>query len=114
LSGIDQKGASGSWESTNYGESLQLSWASHGDVAFEALDLPQRVPMFVDVVSVRDTETAFRLATRRKPFRLRKLCSTPGTYRFNVVAVGDNVAPVRVSLIFTWRGKWDEFEVTSG
>jgi hypothetical protein len=106
-----RRGPAGSWDATEYCDCLQLSWSALPGASHDALDLPQHVPFFVDVVSTRQTATSFAPALAFTPYRYHHWFSTPGTYRFTILVTGDNVKPARLSISFKWTGVWDEFEV---
>jgi hypothetical protein len=112
LVNIERKGPSGSFVATEYCEALQLGWAVHGEQAFSAVDLPTGVPFYVDVLSTRPTSPAFKPHVRLVPMRYEPLFSTPGTYRFTILASGDEVKPVMLRLVFKWSGDWEHFDVS--
>ncbi len=107
LVNVERRGPSGTFEATNYAESLQLAWASHEDAPFEALDLPKDVPHFVDVVSSRQTSEALQPSVRSWPARYQGVFSDPGEYRVTIVVCGDGVPPKRRRLLLSWPGTWD-------
>lgn len=113
LIGFDHQGLTGSWEPTGYSECLQLAWSALPCVSHDALDLLQHVPIFVDVVSTRQTATSFAPALAFTPYRYQHWFSTPGTYRFTILVTGDNIKPARLSISFKWAGVWDQFKVAA-
>ncbi len=108
LVNVERKGPSGTFEPTEYCESLQLGWASQAEQAFGAFDLPWDVPHFVDVISTRPTSPAFSLATKVTPLRYTQMLLTPGVYRFTIVVSGDGVKPATIRPSVSWNGVWDQ------
>jgi hypothetical protein len=102
LVNIERQGTSGSFEQTEYCESMQLGWSSQGERSYSAFDLPRKVPHFVDIMSVRQGLAGFQLAIERTPLRYGGLLTTDGTYRFTVVVSGDGVKPVRIRPTVRW------------
>jgi hypothetical protein len=96
------------FEPTEYRESLQLSWASQFDRAYDAFDIPHDAPHFVDVASTRQLTGEFEPSTRTHPLRYGKLLQPHGTYRFTVVVSGDGVKPVTIRPVVSWNGVWDQ------
>lgn len=113
LIGFDCRGPAGSWNATEYSDSLQLDWSARPGASQDAMDLSQHVPFFVDVVSTRQTATSFKPALAFTPYRAQHLFSTPGTYRFTILVTGENIKPARLSISFKWTGVWDQFEVAA-
>ncbi len=109
---VARLGPTGSWEATDYCDCIQLSWSAHPGENYEALDLSQGVPFFVDVLSTRRSANSFRPALAFTPYRFQHLFSTPATYRFTVLVTGDNVKSARLNISFKWTGIWDQFEVS--
>lgn len=100
------------FEPTVYCDSMQLQWSVRGaDERFGAIDLPQDVPQFVDVVSTRSISTYFAPATAQVPLRYMELFKETGIFRFRVQVSGDGVKPVWSEVILHWDGKWDKFSV---
>jgi hypothetical protein len=111
LVGFERRGPKGTWDPTDYCESLPLKWSARPDINHNAIDLPQGIPHFVDVLSTRETAPSFRPEIGFLPYRIEHLLSTPGTYKFTIMATGDTIKPVTLSLSFKWTGDWDKFEV---
>ncbi|KKM70309.1 hypothetical protein LCGC14_1441970 [marine sediment metagenome] len=109
LTDIERLGPSGSWQPTDYCESLQLAWSARDEASFSALDLPHDIPHFIDIVSTRCVTASFLPTLSVKLYRYDALFSTPGTYRFTVLVSGDGVKPATLRIRFEWTGQWDKF-----
>jgi hypothetical protein len=113
LIAVDRRGPTGSWDTTEFCDCLQLDWSAHPGASQSALDLSQDVPFFVDVVSTREKAISFAPALAFTPYRFQHLFSPPGTYRFTILVTGDNVKPARLSISFKCTGVWDQCEVAA-
>lgn len=113
LIAIDRRGPTGSWDTTEFCESLQLDWSARPGASQSAFDLSQDVPFFIDVVSTREKAISFQPALAFTPYRFQHLFSPPGIYRFTILVTGDNIKPARLSISFKWTGVWDQFEVAA-
>jgi hypothetical protein len=107
---IEKKDENGTFQPTEYCDSIQLAWACRGDQAYDPLDLPRGIAQFVDVVSTRSIASIFRPEIRPIPFRYVSLFQQKGVFRFTVQVSGDAVKPKFIQLVFDWKGKWDTFE----
>lgn len=108
---IERLGSSGNWEATTYCESMQLPWSGRGH---EAIDVPQGVPLFVDVISTREGSSEFIASMQQRSLlnRYRSIWSTIGTFRFTICVTSDGAEPAAIGLSFKWTGQWDGFTVT--
>lgn len=111
LVNIERRGHSGLWEPTEYCESLQLAWSARGDAAYTAIDLPQEVPHFIDVLSTRAVSASFLPTLSLQLFRYERLFAMHGVYRFTILVSGDGVKPASLQVSFDWFGQWDKFNV---
>jgi hypothetical protein len=107
-----QSNSTDEWEASEYSESLQLAWSGrHDQSRYGALDLPQDIPHFVDVLSVRAVSAEFLPGIESKLFRYEELYRRTGTFRFTVAVSGDGVKPAWIRLWFKWSGVWDQCEI---
>jgi hypothetical protein len=101
------------FERTSYGDSLQLAWSSLSDRSLSAIDLPEGIPHFMDIISTRETSDAIHTHTAGLPFRYKDLFWETTTYRITIIVSGEWVAPAAIQLLFTWTGRWNHFPVSS-
>jgi hypothetical protein len=113
LVAIDRLGPSGTWDPTDYCESLQLAWSARGDERFTPLDLPKDVPHFIDVLSTNSLDHNLVPEIVVVPFRYEQLFTAPGEYRFTVLVAGDGVKPASMSIAVKWTGQWDKVEAAA-
>ncbi|MGE0453388.1 MAG: hypothetical protein AB7O37_00575 [Vicinamibacteria bacterium] len=111
LVNIERRAESGGFQATEYCESFQLGWASQGDAAFGALNLPKGVPHFVDVLSTRSVSPTIKPQVVAVPMRYAALFAAPGEYRFTITVSGDGVRPSSMRLAVVWNGEWDKLAV---
>jgi hypothetical protein len=105
-----EKQVDGVFGPTVYCDSIQLGWsARRPDQAYAAIDLPQDVSQFIDVVSTRSTSKNFAPVIGLVPMRYEALFQETGVFRFRVQVSGDGVKPVWGQVILHWDGMWDKF-----
>jgi len=114
LVGVQKKNANGEFAPTIYCDSISLAWSCQEDRAHGPLDLPKDVPQFIDLVTVRDHSSEFRIEIKPVPLRYAGFFRDKGTFRFTVQVSGENVKPEFISVDFTWNGAWDKYEATIG
>jgi hypothetical protein len=103
----------GEFEPTIYVDSIQLAWSCRETgKERDAVDLPNGVSQYIDVLTTYKSSTSFKPQISPFPFRYQELfANTPKTFRFTVQVSGDGVDPAFITIIFSWKGQWDVFEV---
>jgi hypothetical protein len=98
---------------TIYCDSLQLAWSAQ-TIPYRALDIPKKVPHFIDIVSTRQGSSNYKIMTKLRLHRYGPLFRQHGKFRYTVLISGDNVKPKSRRIIFEWSGNWDDFTATAG
>lgn len=106
---VERQDAEGKFGPTLYCDSIPLAWSCREQEAHGPLDLPNRVAQFVDLISTRNVSSDYRVEIKPLPFRYVALFQEKGTFRFTVQVSGENVKPVFLSVIFVWKGIWNDY-----
>lgn len=103
----------GEFEPTIYVDSIQLAWSCRKEgKQRDAVDLPNGVSQYIDVLATDKSNNCFRPQISPFPFRYQEVfTNTPKTFKFTVQVSGDGVDPVFTTIVFSWKGQWDDFEV---
>jgi hypothetical protein len=112
LTKIEKKNECDRFITTEYAESMQLSWSAQGDGSKE-LDIPRGIEQYIDVVRSNSKSPRLFQPTVVSLFLYDKVLAQPGTYRLEVLVSGDRVAPKFCKIIVTHTGKWDEVTVAT-
>lgn len=113
LVNAEAKNALGEFEPTIYVDSIQLAWSCR-EIGKErdAVDLPNGVSQYIDVLATYKISNSFNTHISPFPFRYHDLFSNkPKTLMFTVQVSGDGVKPAFITIVFSWKGQWDNFEV---
>ena len=112
---VEKQDENGIWKPTIYTDSLPLAWScQERSEVRRALDLPYSVVQYVDIVATNNLHNNYSMQVTPLPFRYHSLFENePKTFRFTVLVAGDGVRPKTAKIIFGWKGKWDDFEVSS-
>jgi hypothetical protein len=92
---------------TIYCDHLQLGWSALDSRTFDAIDLPQGVSQFIDVISTRETSPSLSLHTAVHPVRYSFLFANTTTYRLTIQVSGDWVQPETIRILVKLGGRWD-------
>lgn len=106
---VEKQDAEGKFGPTLYCDSIPLAWSCRDQDAHGPLDLPNGVAQFVDLISTRSISSHYRVEVKPLPFRYVALFQEHGTFRFTVQVSGENVKPVFLSIIFVWKGVWNDY-----
>lgn len=110
LVGIQKKNVQGAFEPTIFCDSIPLAWSCQENCAYNPIDLPKDVVQFIDLVTVRDNSSEYRVEIKPVPLRYAGFFRDNGTLRFTIQVSGENVKPKFISVDFSWNGVWDEYE----
>jgi hypothetical protein len=113
LVNVEVQNGRNEFEPTIYVDSIQLAWSCRENgKEREAVDLPNGVSQYIDVLATYKSSNCFTPQISPFPFRYEELfINSPKTFRFTVQVSGDGVDPVFTTIIFSWKGQWDDFEV---
>jgi hypothetical protein len=116
LTNIERLTDTGQWEATDFtgADSLLLSWSLKGDAGFEPVELRAGMKQYLDVFSANEVHERIDFCTNGFPNWLRHVVNERGTYRLTVLVHGTAIAPASIFLIVTWKGRWDDIDVTEG
>jgi len=106
---VEKQDAQGVFAPTVYCDSIPLAWSCREEDAHGPLDLPNGVAQFIDLVTTRSITPEFKLEIRPIPFRYLGLLQEKGRFRFTVQVSGENVKPVFFSIVFDWKGVWNDY-----
>jgi hypothetical protein len=102
---IEKQDEQGKYTPTTYSDGLQLAWSARGTQdALAGIDIPQKVPQFVDVISVREISHAFRPEVGVVLARHEALWQERGVFRATVAVSGENCKTVQRRICFEWEG----------
>jgi hypothetical protein len=112
LVNVETKSTPTGFAPTLYADSIQLAWSCQvSGCERNALDLPNGVSQYVDVIATSKANNTFTPQIVPFPFRYQQLFSTKSeTYRLTVQVCGDGIEPKVLRLIFVWKGQWDTAE----
>lgn len=101
---------------TIYCDSIRLSWSCQPtlDSGYKALDLPNKVNQFVDVVATRSHHPFFEMQLNPSMNRYASLFIENGIFQFTILVTGNRVTPKKIKIIFGWSGVWDKFKAYKG
>jgi hypothetical protein len=117
LVNVEQKDPQGLFEQTIYADSLSLDWSCQREgEGGRPIDLPSEVSQYIDVISTEERlPRNYNVRATPMPLRYGELFDmAPKVLRFTILVTGDDVKPAKISLIFSWQGQWDTFEVANG
>jgi len=112
LVNIEKQNKDGIFKPTIYCDSIQLQWACRENQGFSAIDLPNGIMQFIDILATIKNFPYYEMKIGAPPFRYIDLFSESGIFRFTIQVSGDEVIPKFIRLIFYWREKWDDFDVS--
>jgi hypothetical protein len=107
LVNVERRDHNAGFRATDYCDTIPLPWSCRGNSAYDAIEIPPRVSVFFDVVSVREGQVNIQLQTLVIPLRYMRLASQPATYRFTVQVAGEELNPKTLRLCVEWNGAWD-------
>lgn len=106
LVGIETLSPGGTFQPTNFVDSLPLSWSCQATgQEREPLDLLWGVNQYIDVVAAHDGSAY--LEPQFSPIPLRYVAlfrKTTETFRFTVLVSGDTIEPARLRFVVAWKG----------
>jgi hypothetical protein len=114
LVNIEKKQQDGEFHRTIYCDTIQLPWSNSRNDAFNGVDLSKGVNQFLDVIKTSPALNIFVPQISPRPYRYESLYREIGVFRFTIQISAENADPKVIELIFTWSGKWDDFEVDKG
>lgn len=106
---VEKQDAEGEFRSTLYCDSIPLAWSCREQDTHGSLDLPNGVAQFIDLISTRSISSDYRVEIKPLPFRYVALFQETGTFRFTIQVSGENVKPVFLSVVFGWKGVWNDY-----
>ena len=99
-------------------ESIPLPWSYRTrqvDGRFEAIqqvDIPHKVSMFADVLCAEEGAKRFTWCFAcPTPLLYKDMEGKEGVFLLSIVVAGEHATPKTLGLEFTWKGKWETFEV---
>lgn len=110
LINIEKENSRGIFENTIYADSIQLAWSCQADTGFKAIDIPNGVSQFLDLMSVYQISSTFKLELNVLPFRYESILKEKGKFRFTVQVSGENINPAFIKIVFNWSGSWDKYD----
>ena len=109
LTRIEMLNEHGVYESTDYCDSMRLAWSCQGPrpERFSPMDIPREVTQYIDIISIAPQLPRFIPNFEITPNRYLRLFEQTCPYRFTVHVHGENTAPVKCKLLFTFKNLWD-------
>lgn len=103
------------FEQAPFFDTQELAWASRGPECWNPMHIPRGLTRYVDLLhSSTRHPVSFAPCIKYRPLREIVIGYPPGTWRFTVIAAGENVAPRRFTFDLEWRNSWNDFEVRAG
>lgn len=114
LINVEEQDESGQFKKSIYADNLSLAWScQEPDEARKPIDLPNGVAQFVDVIATDSIFNNYFIQVQPFPYRYERLFDKkPKTFRLTIQVSGDGVEPETVQLVFTWKDKWNDFDVS--
>lgn len=112
LINLEEKTEKGSFEKTEYCDSVMLHWScQREETKYLPIHIPSGVNQFLDVIALEENWNYFMPQLHVFLNRYHELVRRTGVFRFTIQVVADNVKPKTIKLIFEWNGQWNNFKV---
>jgi hypothetical protein len=103
---VEKHDGNGSFKGTNFNVPIQLDWTGDEPITRE---IQFGIPSYLAIFSVNDQYNRIVLRSHKNIRRYESLFDEQTIYKLLVRVTADESAPVDLSLIVDWRGRWDTF-----
>ena len=92
-------------------DSIPLLWSYRDEKEDKAIDIPDGLSAFFDVLYTRsDNDQFYWCFSAKEPKRYLPLRNQKDDFIFTILVAAENTAPEKIKLTFKWRGDWKNFE----